>query len=197
MPSKKILTPLLADQYFHIYNRGNDGEKIFYTDANYRYFMQKYRFLLGSYLETFAFCLIGNHFHFLVRTIDSDDKNFHLKVSHQFRRLFQSYALSINKQEGRTGSLFRKHFRRIQVDNMDYLLRLVFYIHFNPQKHQLVQDFREYPYSSYSSYIDKNMDTFLCVQDTLDWFNGSEDFVNYHNVMHDERRIRKFSIEDD
>ena len=197
MPTKKILTPLLADKYYHIYNRGNDKEKLFFTQANYRFFMNRYKELLQPYLRTFAYCLIGNHFHFLIKTNASDDPLFHLKVSHQFRRLFQSYALAINKQEKRDGSLFRKYFRRIQVDDMDYLRHLVFYIHFNPQKHQIVQDFRKYQYSSYDTYSSQAFDTFLDIKSTLDWFNGYEDFINYHNVLHDERKLRKMTIEDD
>ena len=197
MPIKKILTPLLADRYYHIYNRGNDNEKLFFTQANYRFFMHKYRELLVPYTSTFAYCLIGNHFHFLIKTNASDDPLFHLQVSHQFRRLFQSYALAINKQERRDGSLFRKYFRRIQVDDMDYLRHLVFYIHFNPQKHQLVQDFRTYQYSSYTTYSSHAFDTFLDIKSTLEWFNDYEDFINYHNVLHDERKLRKMTIEDE
>ena len=197
MPTKKILTPLLADNYYHIFNRGNDGEKIFYTEENYRFFINKYWVLLSPFVETYAYCLIGNHFHFLIKVNDSMEENYHLKVSHQFRRLFQSYALSINKQEGRSGSLFRKHFRRIHVTDMDYLKRLVFYIHFNPQKHQIVQNFRTYPYSSYLQTINRQIDSNIKRKTVVAWFNDTEDFLNYHNVMHDERKINKISLEDD
>jgi REP element-mobilizing transposase RayT len=197
MPTKKILTPLLSDRFYHIYNRGNDGEKLFYTEENYRYFMHKYHCLLAPFLDTYAYCLIPNHFHFLIKTRESEDDLFHLKISHQFRRLFQSYALSINKQEGRSGSLFRKYFRRIHVDNMLYLRRLVFYIHFNPQKHQVVQNFRYYPYSSYISFEKGNLDSFLDIGSVIAWFNDTEDFFNYHDVMHDEKKIKMICLEDD
>ena len=197
MPTKKILTPLLSGQYFHIYNKGNDGVAIFYSSDNYMYFMKKYKLLLGPYLDTFAYCLLPNHFHFLVRVKSSEKKDFHLEVSHQFRRLFQAYALSINKQEGRSGSLFRKHFRRIHVDSMDYLRRLVFYIHFNPQKHQILQNFRDYPHSSYGSYILGVLDSFLEIEETVAWFNDIEDFVNYHDVLHNEKLIQSVTIEDE
>jgi len=197
MPTKKILTPLLSEKYYHIFNRGNDGEKIFFSCENYRYFMMKYHELLGGYVDTYAYCLIPNHFHFLVKVKESNEQLYHLKVSHQFRRFFQSYALAINKQEGRDGSLFRKYFRRIQVADMEYLKRMVFYIHFNPQKHQLVQDFRSYPYSSYGAYADRKIDTFLNMESTVKWFNDDEDFFNYHDVMHDEKIIKKYRLEDD
>ncbi len=197
MPTKKILTPLLSDNYYHIFNRGNNGEKIFYTDENYRFFINKYWVLLSPFVETYAYCLIGNHFHFLIKVNDSLEENYHLKISHQFRRFFQSYALSINKQECRSGSLFRKNFRRIHVTDMDYLKRLVFYIHFNPQKHQIVQDFRTYRYSSYPQIVNGQMDSNVKRKTVVAWFNDLEDFLNYHNVMHDERKINRISLEDD
>jgi len=197
MPSKKILTPLLPDCYYHIYNRGNNGERIYFTPENYRYFIKQYWTFLGAYVQTYAFCLLGNHFHLLIKVNDSSEERYYLKVSHQFRRLFQSYALAINNQEGRSGSLFQKRFRRIQVNDMDYLKRLIFYIHFNSQKHQLVQNFRTYPYSSYNSFSSGSIDSMIDRETVYAWFNDHEDFINYHDVLHDERRIKKISLEDD
>ena len=186
----------MPGEYYHIFNRGNDGIKLFYSKANYYFFIKKYFFLLHEYVDTYCYCLIGNHFHFLIRVNDSSQDNYNLVVSHQFRRLFQSYALSINKQEGRNGSLFRKHFRRINVSKMDYLKRLVFYIHFNPQKHQCVQNFRTYPYSSYNMIL-KSRNDLIKSNEVISWFNNLEDFINYHDFMHDERKVQKISLEDD
>ncbi len=197
MPTKKILTPLLPNCYFHIYNQGNDGDKLFYSRENYRYFMKKYLIYMNSFVDTYAYCLMGNHFHFLIKVKDRDDVDCNLKVSNQFRKLFQSYALSINIQEGRSGSLFRKQFRRIEVKNMDYLRRLVFYIHFNPQKHQVVQNFRKYPYSSYHAIVAGIEDLIIDRQSVISWFNDLEDFINYHDVMHDERLLKMACLEDE
>ncbi|MCK4569355.1 MAG: hypothetical protein KAT76_03640 [Bacteroidales bacterium] len=80
---------------------------------------------------------------------------------------------------------------------MDYLKRLVFYIHFNPQKHQIVQDFRTYRYSSYPQIVNGQMDSNVKRKTVVAWFNDLEDFLNYHNVMHDERKINRISLEDD
>lgn len=196
MPTKKILTPLLPGHYYHIFNRGNDGIKIFYTDENYRFFIRKYHYLLTNYVDTYSYCLMNNHFHFLIKVKDSDEPDFSKKVSHQFRRFFQSYALSINKQEDRHGSLFRKYFRRINVTEMSYLRRLVFYIHFNPQKHQVVQNFRDYPYSSYKIIL-KGRSDIIKIFSVISWFNDLEDFMAYHDYMHDEKKLREISLEDD
>jgi REP element-mobilizing transposase RayT len=59
--------PLLYDTYYHIYNRGNNGENIFIRERNYTHFMNLYAKYIEPVAETFAYCLLRNHFHLLVR----------------------------------------------------------------------------------------------------------------------------------
>ena len=59
--------PLLRGQYYHIYNRGNNGETIFRDARNYPYFLKLYAEYVEPVAETYAYCLLPNHFHFLVR----------------------------------------------------------------------------------------------------------------------------------
>ena len=66
MLSKKT-APLLAGKFYHIFNRTNNSEILFREDKNKRYFLNKYQQHLGSFLRTYAYCLLGNHFHFLVQ----------------------------------------------------------------------------------------------------------------------------------
>lgn len=58
---------LTPETFFHIFNRGNKGINIFYQERNYSYFLKKFAKALSPYLDTYAYCLIPNHFHFLVR----------------------------------------------------------------------------------------------------------------------------------
>ena len=60
-------SPLEPGKYYHIYNRGINGTNLFFEERNYLYFLQKYSFYMDEVLETFAYCLLGNHFHLLVR----------------------------------------------------------------------------------------------------------------------------------
>ncbi len=69
----KDVIPLEPDCYYHIFNRGNNRENIFYNQENYRYFLQKYDQYLSRYLDTFCFCLLPNHFRFLARIILMDN----------------------------------------------------------------------------------------------------------------------------
>ncbi len=68
----KHFPPLVAHTFYHIYNRGNNGENLFYRPENYGYFLQKFDHYLSGYLELYAYCLLPNHFHLLVRAVVPD-----------------------------------------------------------------------------------------------------------------------------
>ena len=58
--------PLVYGRYYHIYNRGNNGEIIFRSEENYRFFLRQYGHYIEAVAATFAYCLLPNHFHFLI-----------------------------------------------------------------------------------------------------------------------------------
>ena len=65
--------PLQFGQYYHIYNRGNNGETLFCEDRNYPYFLKLYAKYTEPVSETYAYCLMSNHFHLLVRIKDYEE----------------------------------------------------------------------------------------------------------------------------
>jgi len=132
-----------TDQYYHIYNRGNNKEKIFFSSGNYLFFLRRLDEYLSNSLELFAYCLLRNHFHLLVKIKDK------ASINEQFRLFFLSYSNAINKQTGRTGSLFQKRFKRIIIEGNPSLCRTVIYIHLNPVHHKIQQNFCNYNYSSF------------------------------------------------
>lgn len=192
--------PLEYGSYYHIYNRGINGESIFYEKHNYEYFLKLYEKYLNPVTETLAWVLMGNHFHLLVRIkaeneielIKPKHENRHIKYSKtkkyiptkQFSHLFNAYAKSINKKHGRTGGLFETPFRRIKITDDNYFKRLVYYIHNNPVHHGFVNNMVEYPWSSYLT-ITSDKPTQLSRKTTLEWFNSKSDFIEFHNMKHD------------
>ena len=117
------------------------------------------------------------------------------KFSKQFAKFILSYTNKVNWRENRNGSLFLSYFRRILVENEVYLKRLVFYIHHNPEKHEIIDDFKNFKYSSYKTLI-SNMATKLTRSEILNLFNSKEGFIEYHNCLHEEYSIRKYILED-
>lgn len=200
----KRYIPLHSNCYYHIFNQGNNKENIFYKQENYHYFLKKYDAYMSNYLETYAYCLLPDHFHILARV-----KNILLPlktgtkiykeatqiVSEAFRRFFTSYSKSINKQEDRNGSLFQKNFRRREVDNEAYFSYLIYYIHTNPLRHKIFNNFEEYPYSSYSRMlIDKPSK--LQKQEVMNWFGSKDAFIKFHKSQQDCKSIKHLMIED-
>lgn len=185
-------------RYYHIYNRGNNRENIFIEERNYRYFLQLYNKYILPVCDTFAYCLMKNHFHILIRVKATDIELGEIFkttfVSQQFSNLFNSYAKSINLAYERTGSLFEKGFSRIEIDSDRYFAQLIYYIHFNPQKHGFVEDFRQYPYSSYQAIISKKP-TDVCREEIIKWFQGKDNFVNVHELLCDEALISHLTAE--
>ena len=111
MPSINVTTPILGDRYYHLFNRCNSKLKLFYTEANYIYFLQLYDQYLKDYCETLAYCLIPNHFHLIIKTRDeiqitnrneiitiTDIDSIGKYISGQFRKLFITYSQAIKNR---------------------------------------------------------------------------------------------------
>ncbi len=197
--------PLEPGKYYHIYNRGNNGENIFIEERNYAYFMNLYAKYIDPIAETFAYCLLRNHFHVGVRIKDLGENLENLgglqdlrglkNPGQQFSNFFNAYSKAINRACGRTGSLFENRYRRREVTTDGYFQRLIHYIHWNPQKHGFVADFRAYPYSSYQLFL-MDKPTFVKRVEVLDWFGGRDGFVKQHQEFVAEKELQDMLMDE-
>ena len=193
--------PLLYGQFYHIYDRGNNAETLFREERNYPYFLKLDAQYVEPVAETYAYCLMPNHFHLLVRIKDQDKDRQSLEdcrslvASHAFAVLFSTYTKAFNKAYQRSGSLFEKPFRRILVDNDRYFAGLVAYIHQNPQKHGFVDDFRSWPYTSYRTAL-SDKPTRIQRDAILDWFDGRAGFEAFHSTSPNESMIEPLVADD-
>jgi len=200
----KTYATLQPGLFYHIYNRGNNREDLFLEERNYRYFLQLYAQHVHPVADTFAYCLMRNHFHLLVRiketsrvlkTSQVSETCEVSKPSQHFSNLFNAYTKAINKAYQRTGSLFEERFGRIEVSSDAYFANLIFYIHFNPQKHGFVKSFREWPWSSYHA-LRSGGTTKLDRAQVLDWFGGVTQLEEFHCGMVDEKSLAALIDED-
>jgi len=177
--------PLQYGKYYHIYNRGNNRENIFFEERNCHHFLQLYAKHIEPIADTYAYCLLRNHFHFLVRIKTPDLTGFPnlsglpRKPSQHFSNLFNAYTKAVNKAYGRTGSLFQRPFGRIEVTSDLHFVRLIIYIHHNPQKHGFVDDFGAWPFSSYQALMSSKA-TRLKRDQVLGWFGGPQQMETLH-----------------
>jgi REP element-mobilizing transposase RayT len=199
MALKSVITPILGNNYYHIFNRGNNNQRIFFNETNYNCFLKLYKKLLGNCCETLAYCLISNHFHLLIKTnktiryekdsqeiVLTDVEEVGYYISEQFRRLFLNYAQIVKSQEEIKGSIFTKPFRRLLIEREDYLEYLIFYIHYNPVKHSVQDNFKSYKYSSYKC-ITSTKNTGVSRDHVLELFGSLNDFIEYHDYCWEEK----------
>lgn len=177
--------PFEAGQYYHIYNRANNDEKIFYEAENYAYFIRLLIKHLTPILEIYSYCLLPKHFHLLVRFKEMEDMPLAIqsgktKIHQGLSNLFNAYAKGFNKRYSRRGSLFQEHLKRNHINDNNYLLNLILYINTNPSHHNLC-DFEYYPYSSYQVLI-STKPTFLKREEVLELFENKANFIFTHHA---------------
>jgi len=169
--------PLEYETYYHLYNRGNNSEIIFREESNYLYFLKLLKKYILPVADIFAYCLLNNHFHLLIRV--KEENKIAVSIERSFSNLFNAYAKAFNKRFDRTGKLFEERFKRKKVEDESYITELIYYIHSNPQKHGIIKDFRDYPYSSYRIIL-SDKSTSLKREEVIDWFGGLSFYKEYH-----------------
>jgi putative transposase len=157
MPRKPRLH--VAGGLYHVILRGNNRQKIFFSDADRHRWMG----LLATGLKRYrcrihAYCWMTNHVHMAVQVSDRP-------LPHLMRWLGTQYARTTNKRMQRTGHLFERRHRAILVDADAYLLQLVRYIHCNPVRAGMVTDPVQYQWSSHRAYLCRTKTDWL----TIDW----------------------------
>ena len=176
--------------FYHVYNRGNNRENLFCERRNYHHVLRLYVRYVEPVAATYAYCLLPNHFHLLIRVRTETEHACQDEPgpppdppdpSWAFANLFNAHTKAINHAYGRTGKLFEGRFRRKPVDNRRYFATLVRYIHQNPQHHGLVDDFRDWPFTSYVAILSERPAR-VRRETVLAWFDGRAAFVEAHQV---------------
>jgi REP element-mobilizing transposase RayT len=189
-------TPLEPGNFYHIYNHAVGNEKLFKSRNNYIFFLEKFQYYLNHFIEVYSYCLMPNHFHFLISVKKHSDilnalekKNSRLllnptltipqTISRQFSHFFNSYAQSYNKEYKRKGSLFYNRFKRKAVVGNKYVKDLIRYIHSNPVEAGFFEKVEDWDYSSFNE-LTNSKNTWLNQKEVMDLFGGMENFIFCH-----------------
>ncbi len=183
MPGR--IVPLITNEIYHVYNRGINRQPTFTNKREYRRATQTlkfYRFAkpplrLSKFLlleqrrqdeitqaielgvkavEIFAFCLMPNHFHFLLKQLTDGG------IARFIGNFQNSYTRYFNTLHKKDGSLFLDQFKALRIETDEQLIHLSRYIHLNPYTGFVVKTFDElelYPSSSFNHYINGGSDT--------------------------------------
>lgn len=183
---------LMPAGFYHIYNRAISEDRLFIEDLEYSLFIKKYMSYSSLIFKTYCYCLMSNHFHFLVQVksdaelhkdlgIFKDDKTRSNYMAQHLGNFFNWYATYFNKKHSRKGSLFIHSFHRKPILDHAYLTQVICYIHINPLKAGLCTNLADWKYSSYREYF--NGPVYLSASnmtETLKWFDGIESFKEVH-----------------
>ena len=208
--------------YYHVYGKTNNKERLFRSQDNRNFFLQRLKHYLGGFLDIHAYALMGNHYHLSVKIKDevkiqdylgsvpvsertlkerdylvSQEKSALISdlVSSEFRRFFISYSQAFNKRYNRKGNLFNKPFKKSLYDPEKKFVFLQYYIHHNARKHGLVSDFEEYKHHSYFEILDNNS-SLIDIQEIISRFGSIENFELFHKEIHYEDMFEGLIIED-
>ena len=165
---------------YHVFNQGNNKRRVFFCDNNYVYFLEKARKHILPYASIIAYCLMPNHFHFMIYihrlnidTVSRSKRLISRSLNSSIGTMLSSYSQGLNKQRNNSGSVFRPKTKAIAVndyesrfDGLKSLMRGIYdhvpewqypevcfnYIHLNPVRSNLVSRPHEWFFSSARAY---------------------------------------------
>lgn len=212
MPLRKIVFAI--GETYHILNRGVASIPIFNTPSEYKRFLSLidfYRFINPSLsfsrynrlsktekdefkknllkngvpqVEIFVYCLMPNHFHFLIRQLQEQG------IQKMFANVQNAYGKFFNLKNGRSGPLFQSRFKAVRVETDEVFLHISRYIHLNPSTSYLVEpeDLFSYEWSSYPEYLEKRDPVFTNTDKVLKMTEVSKKYQDFVSNQADYQR---------
>lgn len=122
--------PFEIDSYYHLYNKGNNRENIFFETKNYYYFLQLVKDHWLPWVKIYSYRLLPNHFHFILKIKEEQHlptafKEGKTALHQPFSNCFNAYTKTVNKHYHRSGCLMLKNVKRIKIDTREYLQNLI------------------------------------------------------------------------
>lgn len=208
MPQKNSRKEYEPGGYYHVYNRGVEKRIIFCDEADYKTFLGYLKLYLTKPnlqglalkdedghtispsrvprnfvddLELHAYCLMPNHFHFLLR------QNNEKTMAEFMHSLMMKYVMYFNKKYQRVGSLFQGRYKCVRIESEQQYTYVSKYIHRNPVDILPTgpgpEGLREYKYSSYQNYLGLFTQSWIKKDDILSYFSKTNPKLTYQNFV--------------
>jgi putative transposase len=138
---------IIPNSVYHVLNRGNNKETVFFDDQDFNTFLQIVKIYKGKFgLPIFHYCLMPNHKHFLPKPRTSQD------LSKFMQGITLVYSQYVKEKYGRVGHIWQGRYKSPIIGDESYLARCGFYIEDNPRRAGLVKDLKDWAWSSYNFY---------------------------------------------
>ncbi|MDR6406471.1 MULTISPECIES: transposase [Chryseobacterium] len=178
------------ESVYHVFSHVNGKELIFREETNYQFFLKQLDKYIIQIADIYAYCLLPNHFHLLLRFKNIEGINVedeHQFLMKNFGNFLNSYAKAFNKKYNRKGALFLNAVKRKKISDEKYLLKVLHCIHNNPINHGFVNKVDQWKHSSYNSYLNLEKESKLNRMEIMQYFDSLDVFKNYHqsNVEYD------------
>ena len=200
-----------SNHIYHIFNRGNNSQQLFFNRKNYIFFLEKIKQYILPYADILAWCLMPNHFHLMVYvnkveipvervTLNDIDQvtSSHLtnkrKLNNSIAIMLRSYTRAIQKQENRTGSLFQSRTKAICLTQIEGITPAWFQTRYGTSIN-IIDSEKEYPQVCFN-YIHLNPVKGGIVKSQKDWeFSSYLDYVGKRNgKLINKNRANEFGL---
>jgi putative transposase len=203
---KQFKAPFEFQKHYHILFRSIDGIPLFKTEKEHLFFLEKWKRFTDPVFETWAYSLLDNHTHFIIKVKQQEEviqmlsdlkedaktkviREFLEKkedsqigpiIERQVNSFMVSYANTYNNIIERKGGLFQQPFRRSLIATETHLQQAIVYVHANAQKHRLVKDFKTHRFNSYHAILERN-ESIVNSTAVLNFFDGIDKFISIHS----------------
>lgn len=200
-----------SNNIYHVYNQGNNRQPIFFQQRDYLIFLNLYKRLFEPVSSTIAWCLMPNHFHFMIYADERCNEKIKQggiyldPITNSIRKLLSGYTRIFNNQYEKTGSLFRQKTKSKCLSAIDikpgspdqiqdYYINCFHYIHQNPLRAKLIEQLEDWEFSSYRDYAGLRTGT-LCKKELgiVHCNYSPESFMELSNKLVEERFIGLFT----
>jgi REP element-mobilizing transposase RayT len=187
------MKPLLLEpgKYYHVYNRARNGHPLFADEEACRFFLRLYEANIHPIAETFAYCLLPDHLHLLVRIRDEAAGD----LFKPFAMLFNGYAKGSNRHHETTGKVFKYKLKRREVRTGEHLRDLIRYINQNPWIHGAVEHPGNYRFSSFRATVTASP-TLIAKAQVQEQFGGPGNLTEGLLEAVDEKSIKRLLLEE-
>jgi putative transposase len=183
----KLLEP---GKYYHVYNQAKNGDPLFENEEAYRFFLKLYLSNICPIAETFAYCLLSDHLHFLIRIHENAEGSLYKP----FAMLFNSYSKGYNSRHETEGKIFKFKLKRKEIRSMPSFLEMIRYINQNPWRHGVAEHPANYKFSSFRATLTSHT-TMVAKEKVQEFFGSHENLTANLLTKVDESYIRTMILE--